>query len=93
MSVEATAPVTRSAALRISRCQARSIDEVMRAERLDAILFLPGQAPFHPRDQDIYHHRSISPWWRCASPPVPGFDAKPSPFGVSFAGTACVSRN
>jgi amidase len=67
------------------------IDEVMRAERLDAILFpanvgalISARAgyptvivPFAMLPND----RSI---------PIPeGFKAKPSPFGVSFAGGAC----
>jgi amidase len=67
------------------------IDEVMRAARLDALLF-PAQngagivaragypsviVPFGevPNDATV--------------PFPPGFDAKPAPFGVTFSGTAC----
>ena len=67
------------------------IDEVMRAERLDAILF-PGSsgaaiaaAPGYPT--------VIVPFGLIPNAPVPGFpegfDAKPQPYGVSFTGTAC----
>jgi len=67
------------------------IDEVMRAERLDAILF-PGSsgaaiaaAPGYPT--------VIVPFGLIPNAPVPGFpegfDARPQPYGVSFTGTAC----
>ena len=70
---------------------AHGIDEVMRAERLDAILFPAGSGailsarPGYPT--------VIVPFAMVANaqtPPIPqAFDARPSPFGVSFAGTAC----
>jgi amidase len=67
------------------------IDEVMKAERLDAMLF-PGSsgaaiaaAPGYPT--------VIVPFGRIPNAPVPafpeGFDARPQPYGVSFTGTAC----
>jgi amidase len=67
------------------------IDEVMRAERLDALLFPAGYGallsarPGYPT--------VIVPFAMVANMrnrPFPaGFEAKPSPFGVSFAGGAC----
>jgi amidase len=70
---------------------AHGIDEIMRAEQLDAILFPAGSGailsarPGYPT--------VIVPFAMVANTPTPslpaGFDAKPSPFGVSFAGTAC----
>ena len=70
---------------------AHGIDEVMRAERLDAILFPIGAGailsarPGYPT--------VIVPFALVANEPTPpfpeGFDAKPTPFGVSFAGGAC----
>jgi amidase len=67
------------------------IDEVMRAERLDALLFPAGYGallsarPGYPT--------VIVPFGMVANVrnrPFPsGFEAKPSPFGVSFAGGAC----
>jgi amidase len=70
---------------------AHGIDEVMQAERLDAILFPAGSGailsarPGYPT--------VIVPFAMVANaqtPPIPqAFDAKLSPFGVSFAGTAC----
>ena len=70
---------------------AHGIDEVMRAERLDAILFPIGAGailsarPGYPT--------VIVPFALVANEPTPpfpeGFDAKPTPFGVSFAGDAC----
>ena len=70
---------------------AHGIDEIMQAERLDAILFPAGSGailsarPGYPT--------VIVPFAMVANaqtPPIPqAFDAKLSPFGVSFAGTAC----
>jgi amidase len=67
------------------------IDEIMTAERLDAILFPAGSGailsarPGYPT--------VIVPFGTVTNrtfPPIPqGFDAKPAPFGVSFAGGAC----
>jgi amidase len=70
---------------------AHGIDEVMRAERLDAILFPAGSGailaarPGYPTV--IVPFATVA---NAQTPPTPqAFDAKPSPFGVSFAGTAC----
>jgi len=67
------------------------IDEVMKAQRLDAILFpaASGAAiaarPGYPT--------VIVPFGTVPNAPTPpfpeGFNAKPSPFGVSFTGMAC----
>jgi amidase len=67
------------------------IDEIMKAERLDAILF-PGASgaaiaakPGYPTVIVPYAMVPNSP-----TPPFPdGFNAKPGPFGVSFTGMAC----
>jgi amidase len=67
------------------------IDEIMKAERLDAILF-PGAngaaiaaRPGYPTVIVPYGLVANSP-----TPPFPdGFDAKPGPMGVSFTGMAC----
>ena len=67
------------------------IDEVMKAERLDALLF-PGSsgasiaaAPGYPT--------VIVPFGWIPNAPTPafpeGFDAKPQPYGVGFTGMAC----
>jgi amidase len=70
---------------------AHGIDAIMQAEKLDAILFPGGSGailsarPGYPT--------VIVPFAMVANAPTPalpaGFDAKPSPFGVSFAGSAC----
>jgi amidase len=67
------------------------IDEVMKAERLDAIVFpaASGAAiaakPGYPT--------VIAPFGFAANAPTPafppGFNARPSPYGVSFTGMAC----
>jgi len=67
------------------------IDEVMKAERLDAILF-PGAngaaiaaKPGYPTVTVPFAMVPNEP-----TPPFPsGFDAKPGPMGVSFTGMAC----
>ena len=68
------------------------IDEVMAANRLDAILF-PGStgASISAR---VGYPTVIVPFGMVPnipqmSPFPPGFDAKPAPYGVSFAGRAC----
>jgi amidase len=68
------------------------IDEVMTANRLDAILF-PGStgAAISAR---VGYPTVIVPFGMVPnmpqmSPFPPGFDAKPAPYGVSFAGRAC----
>jgi amidase len=70
---------------------AHGIDEIMRAETLDAILFPAGSGAIlsaRPGYPTI-----IVPFTTVANrtfPPIPlSFDAKPAPFGVSFAGSAC----
>ena len=75
----------------IALSAAHGIDEVMNAERLDAILFPAGSGallsarPGYPTIIVPFAMVANAPF-----PPLPeGFDAKPSPFGVSFAGTAC----
>jgi amidase len=70
---------------------ARGIDAIMQAEHLDAILFPAGSGailsarPGYPT--------VIVPFARVANAPVPpfpeGFNARPMPFGVSFAGGEC----
>jgi amidase len=70
---------------------AHGMDEVMKAERLDALLF-PGAIgaaiaarPGYPTV--IVPYALVA---NTATPPFPaGFDAKPGPFGVSFSGLAC----
>jgi amidase len=67
------------------------IDEIMKAERLDAILFPAANGaaiaakPGYPT--------VIVPYALVANSPTPafpdGFNAKPGPFGVSFTGMAC----
>jgi amidase len=70
---------------------AHGIDEIMRAERLDAILFpaqtgaLMSARPGYPTVIVPFGMVSNAP-----TPPIPeAFNAKLAPFGVSFAGTAC----
>jgi amidase len=70
---------------------ARGIDAVMKAERLDALLF-PGAggsaiAAKAGYPTIIVPFATVS---NAASPPFPaGFQARPAPFGVAFTGTAC----
>jgi amidase len=75
----------------IALSAAHGIDEIMAAEKLDAILFPAGSGAIlsaRPGYPTI-----IVPFATVANAPTPpfpeGFDAKPSPFGVSFAGSAC----
>jgi amidase len=67
------------------------IDAVMQSERLDALLF-PGANGAAISAKPGYP-TVIVPWGRIPNAPNPGFpqgfDAKPVPFGVSFAGPAC----
>ena len=67
------------------------IDEVMKAERLDALLFPGGTGasiaarPGYPTVIVPFAFIPNEP-----TPPFPaGFDAKPAPFGMSFTGMAC----
>ena len=67
------------------------IDEVMKALRLDALLF-PAQTGAALAARPGYP-TVIVPFGMVPNAPTPpfpdGFDAKPAPFGVSFAGMAC----
>ncbi len=67
------------------------IDEVMKAERLDAILF-PGANGAAIAAKPGYP-TVIVPFARVPNAPTTpfpaGFDARPEPFGVSFTGMAC----
>jgi amidase len=67
------------------------IDEIMKAERLDAIVF-PGASGAAIAAKPGYP-TVIVPYALVANAPTPpfpdGFNAKPSPFGVSFTGMAC----
>jgi amidase len=67
------------------------IDEVMTAERLDALLFPgPSGAAITAR---VGYPTVIVPFGMVPNAPTPpfpaGFDAKPAPYGVSFSGRAC----
>ena len=67
------------------------IDEVMKANHLDALLF-PGAGGAAIAAKPGYP-TVIVPFGMVPNAPTPpfpaGFDAKPSPFGVSFTGLAC----
>jgi amidase len=70
---------------------AHGIDEVMTAEKLDALLFpaalgaILSARPGYPTVAVPFGMVPNAP-----TPPIPqSFDAKPAPFGVSFAGGAC----
>ncbi|HEV2983429.1 MAG TPA: hypothetical protein VGX46_03530, partial [Vicinamibacterales bacterium] len=67
------------------------MDEIMKAERLDAILF-PAATGASIAARPGYP-TVIVPFALVANAPTPpfppGFDAKPGPFGVSFSGMAC----
>jgi len=69
----------------------RGIDAVMKAHQLDAVLF-PGGSGANIVARPGYP-TVIVPFGmvrNIQSPPFPdGFEARPAPFGVSFAGTAC----
>jgi amidase len=70
---------------------AHGIDEVMKAERLDAVLF-PGASgaaiSAKPGYPTVIVPFALVP--NAPTPPFPaGFDARPGPYGVSFAGGAC----
>jgi amidase len=67
------------------------IDEVLKAQRLDALLF-PGPSgaaiAARPGYPTVIVPFAMIP--NAPDPPFPaGFDAKPQPFGISFTGTAC----
>jgi amidase len=67
------------------------IDEVMKQQRLDALLF-PAQTGAALAARPGYP-TIIVPFAKVPNAPAPsfpdGFDAKPAPFGVSFTGMAC----
>jgi amidase len=67
------------------------LDEVMKAERLDAMLF-PGASGAAIAARPGYP-TVIVPYALVPNEPTPafpaGFDAKPGPFGASFTGMAC----
>jgi amidase len=67
------------------------IDEVMKANNLDALLF-PGPGGANVAARPGYP-TVIVPFGLVPNAPTPafpdGFNAKPTPFGVSFAGMAC----
>jgi amidase len=67
------------------------IDEVMKDQHLDALLF-PAQTGAALAARPGYP-TIIVPFAKVPNAPTPpfpdGFDAKPAPFGVSFTGTAC----
>jgi len=67
------------------------IDEVMRAERLDAVLFPGGSGAAlaaKPGYPTVIVPFGMVP--NAPTPPFPeGFKARPSPYGVSFTGMAC----
>ena len=67
------------------------IDEVMKANKLDALLF-PGWSGANIADKPGYP-TVIVPFGmvpNVLTPPLPdGFNAKPMPYGISFSGMAC----
>jgi amidase len=67
------------------------IDEVMKAQRLDALLF-PGASGAALAAKPGYPSIAV-PFGMVPNDPLfpfpEGFDAKPAPFGVSFTGMAC----
>jgi amidase len=67
------------------------IDEAMKANKLDALLF-PGWTGANIADKPGYP-TVIVPFGmvpNVLTPPLPeGFDAKPMPYGISFSGMAC----
>jgi amidase len=73
---------------------AHGIDAVMKAQRLDALLF-PGPSGAALAARPGYPTVMV-PFATVPNAPVPpfpeGFDAKPQPFGVSFTGMACSER-
>ena len=75
--------------VRLSATQ--GIDEVMKGQRLDALLFPGGSGAAlaaRPGYPTVIVPAGFVPNSLTPHPP-PGFDAKPSPYGVSFTGLAC----
>jgi len=75
----------------IALAATNGIDEVMKANKLDALLF-PGFSGSALAARPGYP-TVIVPFGMVPNEPTPpfpeGFDAKPAPFGVSFTGMAC----
>jgi amidase len=68
---------------------AHGIDEVMQANQLDALLF-PGSGGANVSARPGYPSIAVPFAMVLNAGPFPaGFDPKPGPFGVTFAGTAC----
>jgi len=69
----------------------QGIDAVMKTHRLDALLF-PGANGYNIAATPGYP-TIVVPFGFVANAPMPafpsGFNARPSPYGVSFTGTAC----
>ena len=68
------------------------IDEVMKANNLDALLFPGGSGAgiaARPGYPTVMVPFGMVPNAPAAAPFPEGFDAKPSPYGVSFTGMAC----
>jgi amidase len=92
VDVEADRPRYESDRARdIALAGTHGIDEVMKAQNLDALLF-PGASgaaiAAKPGYPTVIVPFGMAP--NAPTPPFPpGFDAKPSPFGVSFTGMAC----
>src|SRR5207244_1105726 len=70
---------------------AHGIDEALKMHRLDAILFPAASGAAiaaKPGYATVIVPFATTP--NAPTPPLPnGFNAKPSPYGVSFTGTAC----
>ncbi len=75
----------------LSLSAAHGIDEVMKGQNLDALLFPGGSGAAiaaKPGYPTVIVPFGMVP--NAPTPPFPdGFDAKPSPYGVSFTGMAC----
>jgi amidase len=75
----------------IALTAARGIDEAMKTNRLDALLF-PGASGAGIAAKPGYP-TVIVPFGMVSNSPIPpfpeGFEAKPAPYGISFTGMAC----
>jgi amidase len=70
---------------------AQGIDAALKQHRLDALLF-PGASGYSIAATPGYPTVIVPFGWVPNAPPQPfpaGFEARPSPYGVSFTGTAC----
>jgi amidase len=90
MDVEADRPrYEADRAKDIALAGAHGIDEVMQANQLDALLF-PGSGGANVSARPGYPSIAVPFAMVLNAGPFPaGFDPKPGPFGVTFAGTAC----